>query len=54
MDSLWATTNPVFRQYALCSGLLGLKLLSMAFLTAKQRFANKVSVIQYMKNIEIN
>lgn len=52
--------NPVFRCYATYTGLLVVKMLLMAFLTAAQRFRKKVSdklprrVDQYFGGIILN
>lgn len=42
-DNLLSFDNPVFSAYAFYSALLVLKMLAMSLLTAKQRFAKKVS-----------
>ena len=42
--SLNSSDNPVFSCFSFYAALLGAKTLSMAFLTAKQRFAKKVTL----------
>lgn len=37
-------SDDVFQSYAFFSGILVVKMLVMSFLTAKQRFANKVII----------
>lgn len=41
---LLTLTNPVFKSYTFWTGVLVIKMLAMALLTAIQRFKTKVSV----------
>lgn len=43
LTKLISTSNPVFSAYAFYTGILVIKLLAMALLTARQRFRKRVS-----------
>jgi glutathione S-transferase len=52
--SLYSSDNPVFASFCFYGALLGAKTLSMAFLTAKQRFAKKVTVEYQTKQKQLH
>lgn len=52
-ENLLTTSNPVFQAYLYYCCILGLKMLAMSFLTARQRIRKGVSVLKFFTKIPV-